>query len=171
MTSRKILLIGKRGSGKTSLARRLVYRAFGSDYHSTLGVDIYAYTMTADRLNGGAEDLRLMIWDTQGEIEKRIFGHPYFQGTAAICIVADATSTDAIQTMIELAHICDVEAAGRPCMLLCNKIDLLPGGQEPEWPPAFDRKRWPLFLTSAKDDINVSEAFEHAARAIVRRGL
>jgi small GTP-binding protein len=171
MSSRKMILIGKGGSGKTSLARRLVFRAFGSDYHSTLGVDIYSYVVTAERLQHGAEDLRLMLWDTQGEIDKRIFGHPYFQGTSAVCIVADATSREGLQTMVELAHISDVEAAGRPCILLCNKVDLLETGQEPEWPANFDRRRWPLFMTSAKDDVNVTEAFEYTARAIARRGL
>ena len=112
-----------------------------------------------------------MIWDTQGEIEKRIFGHPYFQGTAAVCIVADATSPDAIETMVELAHICDVEAAGGPasCCAIrstCSHLD-----SERGLAASFDIKRWPLFLTSAKDDINVTQAFEHTANAIVRRGL
>jgi small GTP-binding protein len=171
MISKKMLLIGKRGSGKTSLVRRLVFRAFGSDYQSTLGVDIYSSVVPAGRLSAGPEDLRLMIWDTQGEIEQRIFGHPYFQGTSAVCIVGDATNRDALEAMRDLALKCDAEATALPCILLCNKSDLLEAGQTPEWPAAFDPKRWPLFMTSAKDDINVTEAFEHTAKAIVRRGL
>ena len=171
MISKKMILIGKRGSGKTSLARRLVFRAFGADYHSTLGVDIYSYDIEAGRLTEGTADLRLMIWDTQGEIEKRIFVHPYFQGSAAICIVGDATSQDVLATMIELARECDDKTGGVPCVLLCNKVDLLDQRQQPDWPVAFDPKRWPLFMTSAKDDINVTEAFEYTANAIARRGL
>ncbi len=171
MISKKMILIGKRGSGKTSLARRLVYRAFGSDYRSTLGVDIYSYTVAADRLKGGSDDLRLMIWDTQGELDQRIFSHPYFQGTSAVCIVGDAVNHDALVTMFELALKCDAHSGGLPCILICNKCDLLAPAQQPEWPVSFDPKRWPLFMTSAKEDINVTEAFEQTANAIVRRGL
>ena len=135
-----------------------------------VGVDIYAHTVPAKCPAGATATFRLMIWDTQGEIDKRIFTHPYFQGSAAVCIVGDVTSPDALASMNELALISEVEAAGRPCILLSNKVDLLEPGTEPEWPMGFDRKRWPLFLTSAKDDIQVTEAFLHAAKAIIRRG-
>lgn len=169
MIARKMILIGQRNAGKTSLARRLVLRTFEADYLSTLGVDIYTYTVEASRI-AAAQDLRLTIWDTQGEIDKRIFAHPYFQGAAAVGIVGDVTSATSLEKMVELASICDVEAAGRPCVLLCNKIDLLADGAVP-YPARLDRKRWATFETSAKDDVNVTQAFEHAARAIVRRGL
>ena len=169
MIARKMILIGQRNAGKTSLARRLVLRTFESDYLSTLGVDIYTYTVAGARV-GSTDDVRLTLWDTQGEIEKRIFSHPYFQGAAAIGVVGDVTSASSLDRMVELASICDVEAAGHPCVLLCNKIDLLEGAAVP-YPPKLDRKRWATFETSAKDDVNVTQAFEHAARAIVRRGL
>jgi small GTP-binding protein len=169
MISRKMILIGQRNAGKTSLARRLVLRTFESDYLSTLGVDIYTYTVPAARI-GAPEDVRLTLWDTQGEIDKRIFGHPYFLGSAAVGIVSDVTSATSVAHMVELALIADVEAPGRPCILMCNKTDLLEGSS-PDYPANLDPKRWAMFETSAKDDINVTQAFEHAARAIVRRGL
>ena len=169
MIARKMILIGQRNAGKTSLARRLVLRTFESDYLSTLGVDIYTYTVAASRI-GAAEDVRLTLWDTQGEIDKRIFAHPYFQGAAAIGVVGDVTSPGSLDRMIELASICDVQAAGRPCVLMCNKIDLLEGAAV-AYPARLDRKRWATFETSAKDDLNVTRAFEHAAHVIARRGL
>ena len=172
MISRKMILIGQRNAGKTSLVRRLVLRTFEADYHSTLGVDIYTHTVSAEKIGqGAASDLRLTLWDTQGEIDKRIFGHPYFQGSAAVGIVCDVTNQASLERMVELASICDVEAPGRPCVLLCNKVDLIEPGKELEMPAKFDPKRWAMFKTSAKDDLNVTEAFEHCARAIVRRGL
>ena len=172
MITRKVIMIGMREAGKTSLVRRLVHRTFRGDYHSTLGVEIHPYTVKAERLGEPVkEDLNLMLWDTQGEIDKRIFRHPYFLGSAGVCVVGDATDRASLEQMVELALICDVEAAGRPCVLLCNKVDLLESDQELALPASFDRKRWPVFKTSAKDDINVIEAYEHVARAIVRRGL
>lgn len=170
MITRKFIMIGMRDAGKTSLVRRVVLREFDADYLSTLGVDIYTLTIPADRLGEGAtEDIRLTIWDTQGEIGKRIFTHAYFQGAAAIGIVGDASDRGSLEHMLELAEICDVEAAGRPCVLICNKVDLLPPGTEPEFPAGFEPKRWPTFRASAKDDINVTAAFNHIARAILDR--
>jgi small GTP-binding protein len=172
MITRKMIMIGMRDAGKTSLVRRVVLRTFDTDYLSTMGVDIYTHTVPAARLGeGAAQDVRLTVWDTQGQIDKRIFKHPYFQGSSAIGIVGDAADRPSLERMVELALICDVEAAGRPCLLLCNKIDLLQTGQEPDWPANFDPKRWPLFKTSAREDVNVTEAFEYAARAVLRRGL
>ena len=81
------------------------------------------------------------------------------------------SSQEALATMLELARDCDDKAGGVPCVLLCNKVDLLAQGQQPDWPVVFDPGRWPHFLTSAKDDTNVTEAFEHTANAIARRGL
>ena len=172
MIARKMIMIGMRHSGKTSLVRRVALKEFDEEYLSTMGVDIYTHTIPAARLGeGAAQDVRLTVWDTQGQFDKRIFKHAYFQGSAAIGIVGDVTNRPSLEQMIELASICDVEATGRPCVLMGNKIDLLSPGQEPDWPANFDAKRWKMFKTSAREDINVTEAFEHAARTILRRGL
>ena len=170
MVARKLIVIGEQGVGKTSLVRRLVEREFHEDYLSTLGVDIYTYKVPAAKV-GAPSDLQLMIWDIEGQLGTKVFRHPYFQGAAGICVVGDLLRPSTLLRMQDLALICDVEAAGRPCILLANKTDQLPAGQPPEFPAEIDRKRWPLFLTSAKADENVVQAFEHVAKAIVRRGI
>ena len=39
----KIMLLGEIGVGKSSIAQRLVFNRFGTDYKPTLGVDVYTY--------------------------------------------------------------------------------------------------------------------------------
>ena len=43
MTAQKIMLLGEIGVGKSSIAQRLVFNRFGTDYKPTLGVDVYTY--------------------------------------------------------------------------------------------------------------------------------
>jgi small GTP-binding protein len=172
MLTRKVIVLGEPRVGKSSLVRRLVHRVFEADYLSTLGVDIYTHAFPATSLGTkAASDLRLMIWDPQGEIGTRIFKHPYFQGSAGVIVVGDVTRPDTLERMVDLALISDVEAPGSPCILMLNKMDLLEPGQEPILPQGHDAKRWATYKTSAKDDCNVTDGFEHLARAIVRRGI
>ena len=44
--SAKVMLLGDIGVGKSSLARRLVFDHFETDYKTTIGVDVLTYDLT-----------------------------------------------------------------------------------------------------------------------------
>ena len=87
MMSRKILLLGEMGVGKTSIARRLKFNTFGDRYKATIGADIYAYDVLPAPL--GIE-FEFLIWDTDGSYGEGVFRQYYAQQAEAAMIVADA---------------------------------------------------------------------------------
>ena len=68
----KVMLLGDIGVGKSSLARRLVFDRFESDYKSTIGVDV----LSCDVLTA-LGPLRLILWDTDGDFGMSIFETVY----------------------------------------------------------------------------------------------
>ena len=69
--SAKILLLGDIAVGKTSIAKRLVFDRFDSDYKTTIGVNVLSHEVTV--YDGGANKMRLVIWDTDGDFSQAIF--------------------------------------------------------------------------------------------------
>ena len=61
-TSKKIVLLGHFGVGKTSIIRKFVTNEFSSDYKVTIGVHILKKEVPVT--NG--EDVSLIIWDLEG---------------------------------------------------------------------------------------------------------
>ena len=65
MTSRKIMLLGDIGVGKSSIVQRLVFDRFNMVYKPTIGVDVYRYEVPA---SPGREAMSLIVWDTDGDL-------------------------------------------------------------------------------------------------------
>ena len=172
MIARKLMLLGDMGVGKTSLARRLVFKAFEQSYKPTIGVDIYRYLVelpaAGDRQ---AESVELIIWDTDGDIGENIFRHVYLQGATGALIVADSTRRKTLDSMVRLAEGFDDALPGRPYAMVINKADLIVPGADPDLPSQLQRARAPLVRTSALTGDNVAETFADIAKAIVRRSL
>ena len=61
--SKKIVLIGHFGVGKSSLIRRFVENTFTEDYKVTIGVHILKKEVTLPKSN---DDITLVIWDLEG---------------------------------------------------------------------------------------------------------
>lgn len=174
--TRKVIVLGSPGVGKTSLVRRLVHRVYEADYLTTMGVDIYPHVVDlAPPANKTTPRLRLTIWDSQGDLGHRIFKHPYFAGSVAVVVCAEITKRRTIDEMVALAHAAEVAAAGRPLACVLTKLDLLEAksgaAAEPDLPAVLTEGRWPLYRTSALADLNVAGTFAAIAGTIVRRGL
>ncbi len=58
MISRKVMLLGEIGVGKSSLARRLVEGVFDATYIPTIGVDVHRYALP-EPIDG--ETVRLIL--------------------------------------------------------------------------------------------------------------
>ncbi len=169
MTARKIMLLGEIGVGKSSIARRLVFDRFESDYKPTLGVDVYSYEIEPSESVDKGDAAKFIIWDTDGNFGDAILSHIYVKHAAGALIVGDVTRRTTLESMLQLGRSFLNALPGRYCSFLLNKSDL--GGTAAELPQALVHSQIPIVRTSAKTGENVKEAFLGAADAIRRRRL
>lgn len=170
MISRKILLLGEIGVGKTSLIRRLVHGRFETEYKSTFGVELYRVPITRAGPNGDTA-IELIVWDTDGNFGQSIFRHVYIKGASAALIIGDLKRRSTLETMVGLADGFQDALPGRHFSFIANKSDLLDDGEAPEFPAKLVDGRQPILLTSAKTGDNVEDSFIQAATSILRRDL
>jgi small GTP-binding protein len=168
MISRKLMLLGEIGVGKTSLIRRLVAGRFESEYKSTFGVELYRVPMTRAGPNGD-QAIELIVWDTDGHFGQSIFRHVYIKGASAALIIGDLKRRATLESMVALAECFQEALPGRHFSFIANKVDLVSGGETVELPTKLREARQPVLLTSAKTGANVEDTFIQAATSILRR--
>lgn len=167
MISKKLMLLGEMGVGKTSLVRRYVLNEFSRDYRPTMGVDIYRHKVSGIGPDG-KQMMELVIWDIDGNFGQSIFRHVYSRGSSAALIIGDLTRAQTLESMVGLAQGFEENIPGRHYTLILNKSDAC-RMEDVTLPSAIaDRSTKPL-VTSALDGSNVELAFRQAAEAIYRR--
>src|SRR5690606_12013843 len=112
MISRKIMLLGEIGVGKTSLIRRLVEGHFETEYKSTFGVELYRVPITEAGPNRD-QAIELIVWDSDGNFGQSIFRHVYIKGASAALIIGDLKRRATIESMVGLAVGFTVDLQGR----------------------------------------------------------
>ncbi len=160
----KIMLLGDIAVGKTSLAKRLVFDRFDTDYKTTIGVNVLSHETLV-----GDEKMRLVIWDTDGDFSHAIFKTTYIVGASGAIVVADASRPATIEKMAALMEAFEERFPGRPVSAVLNKCDL--GAADPaalERPPLRFRE---LVRASALTGEGVAAIFGDMAKSILRRGL
>ncbi len=160
MISKKVVLTGPLGVGKTSLFNRFLYQRFSEEYLSTIGAKIDKKVLDID-----GRPLTLMVWDIAGEVTQKQVPLSYFLGASGIIYVFDlsrpATYLDMEQDLAYLRKILP-----EVCLkIVGNKTDLLE-------PPTLarvlkDLPHPPDALTSAKTGENVEALFQDLGRALL----
>lgn len=84
MISKKVILTGNFGVGKTSLFNRFVYDRFSDRYLTTIGVKVNKKVLEID-----GEELSILLWDIAGEVSQDKVPVSYFLGAAGIIYVFD----------------------------------------------------------------------------------
>ncbi len=168
MISRKLMLLGEIGVGKTSLIRRLVEGRFETEYKSTFGVELYRVPISRAGPNGD-QAIELVVWDTDGNFGQSIFRHVYVKGASAALIIGDLKRRATLDSMVTLAESFQEALPGRHFSFIANKADLIADGGAAELPARLQDARQPVLLTSAKTGTNVEDTFIQAATAILRR--
>lgn len=158
----KILILGDKRVGKTSIIKRYVYGKFFPNYQGGLGFDY----LTKD-LNLDSDTIKLQLWDTSkydGSMEK----YKYKNAMGAI-IVCD--NSNALEIAKQLKEHLDMKITFRdellPVILLINKIDLnnkLDDKQISAFCETNEFCGW--FATSAKDNINIDDSINYLVNII-----
>ncbi|CAF0893920.1 unnamed protein product [Rotaria sordida] len=167
----KILIIGDSGVGKSSLMVRFVDDIFTAAYITTIGVDFKMSTINVD-----GHECRIQIWDTAGQERFRVITSTYYRGADGVIIVYDVTNGESFANLkdwiTEMERHCDQTV---PKILVGNKDD-----DDNEMGKVVltsdarayaEQKNLPFFETSAKDNKNISLAFNEITRLALKRRL
>ncbi|MCB0705992.1 MAG: GTP-binding protein [Saprospiraceae bacterium] len=152
MLSKKIILTGSLGVGKTSLFNQFLYQRFDEKYLTTIGVKVDKKTVM---VNG--RELSLLVWDIAGEIKQDKVPRTYFLGSSALIYVFDLTRPTTYSNMLEDLKYLKMITPGVVIRVIGNKIDLVDleklNDILDKVPATID------FTTSAKTGENVENVF------------
>ncbi|MBN2615047.1 MAG: GTP-binding protein [Bacteroidales bacterium] len=160
MIKKKISMLGSFAVGKTSLVQRFVRSIFSEKYHTTIGVKIDQKIIQINH-----EEVNLLLWDIHGEDEFQKVKPAYVMGSSGLFIVMDGTRRKTLDIGLELLEMAQKVAGDIPFVVLMNKSDLKESweitGEEIQ---ELKDKGMEVWLTSAKEDTNVEEAFTSLAK-------
>uniref|UniRef100_A0AAZ3SD70 Uncharacterized protein n=1 Tax=Oncorhynchus tshawytscha TaxID=74940 RepID=A0AAZ3SD70_ONCTS len=196
MTSRKkvllkVIILGDSGVGKTSLMNQYVNRKFSNQYKATIGADFLTKeVMVDDRLVTMQSAVptcfnmstivpvpnKAKIWDTAGQERFQSLGVAFYRGADCCVLVFDVTAPNTFKTLDSWRDEFLIQASPRdpenfPFVVLGNKIDLenrqVTTKRAQAWCQSKDNI--PYFETSAKEAINVEQAFQTIARNALKQ--
>ncbi len=154
--SKKIVILGHFGVGKTSLVRQFVESAFSEDYLVTVGVHVKKKTVTLD-----TTQINLIIWDIEGNTSIAKARESYLLGTHGFMYVFDITHPETYENIAEEMAFLSTKYPTIPVCFVGNKADLF----SEEFTKDFFKENHfsNCFFTSAKTGENVAETFREIA--------
>lgn len=172
--SKKILLIGDPGVGKTSLVRKFVYDIFDDKYLSTFGTKVTHKQMKISNPNNDSNiDLSLAIWDIMGQDEFQMFHQTAFKGSKGAFLICDLTRRDTLESLLNWITRLYKVTNEIPVVLIGNKCDLSNKiqFQIKDINDILSSFNFPVFLASAKTGKNVESSFHTLGRNILSKFL
>ncbi len=155
--SKKVVILGHFGVGKTSLIRRFVSDQFSDQYRVTIGVHISKKVVHLT----DEDSVSLILWDLEGTDRLDQIREAYLLGTHGVIFVFDINRPSTFQNLKEDLEIVKSKIHDRPTVVIGNKKDLVP---EEEVSSLLEEHHIPYdYLTSAKTGETVEEAFLHLA--------
>lgn len=155
----RIAIIGDSTVGKSSLMENYFDGTITPGILSTIGIDMRTKTITVND-----KTVKIQVWDTAGQERFRVITTSYYRSASALLLVY------AIDDIISFQHITSWINSVRehcnsniPIVLIGNKLDLNSKRiVTTEMGKALaDELKIPFFEVSAKNSINVIEAFNH----------
>jgi small GTP-binding protein len=158
--SKKVILTGSFGVGKTSLFNKFLFEMFSDKYLTTIGVKVNKKSVQV-----GNDEVSILLWDIAGEISQDKVPTSYFLGASGVIYVADLTRpstfanlTQDIKYLKGILPNAIIETVG-------NKLDLVEKSKINELESTFN-----IHLdhyTSAKNGDNVEALFHTIASKLI----
>jgi small GTP-binding protein len=165
----KVLILGDGSVGKSSFLLRYIEDTFTGNSMSTVGVDykIKLVQSTQDSLN-----IKLQIWDTAGQERFRSITKNYFKGSDGIMLIYDITNQPSFNSIKNWINQIKEYLEEEACITLVgNKIDLDSARKvsSQDGNKISNEFHFSFFEASAKENINVCEAFNNLTKEMVKR--
>lgn len=161
-TSKKIVLIGHFGVGKTSLIRRFVENTFSEDYKVTIGVHISKKTID---ISDGETFVSLIIWDLEGQDDIKKTRASYLLGTHGFIYVFDLSRPVTFENLDSEIKFLKENYPKIPIKVVGNKIDLVNKTYLTQYSSVF--KPFVDFFISAKTGSRVESLFSKLAKELI----
>jgi small GTP-binding protein len=162
IVSKKLILTGCFGVGKTSLFNQFLYSRFSEKYLTTIGVKVDKKVVKV-----GDREISLLIWDIAGEVDQDKVPKSYFLGASAIVYVFDLTRPSTwLNIESDIVYVKQIveDAIVR---VVGNKVDLVDDGQVENVKAKIAVQ--PEILTSAKTGENVEHLFHGIAEELLEK--
>lgn len=151
--SKKIVMLGHFGVGKTSLVRQFVDSAFSEDYLVTIGVQVKKKSLIVD-----GQPIDLIIWDIEGNMSLTQARKSYMLGAHGFIYVFDVTRPETFENLTDELQFLATHYPDVPREVVGNKTDLIVKDRIKDF---FDQDAFAgCVFTSAKTSDNVEAVFE-----------
>jgi small GTP-binding protein len=160
MISKKVILTGSFGVGKTSLFNQFIYQQFSDKYLTTIGVKVNKKTLTID-----GEEISLLVWDIAGEVAQDKVPASYFLGAGGIIYVVDLSRPMTLVNMKADLAFLEKLLPNTTIIVVANKKDLVTPADLEDMAQNLDVK-WD-FATSAKTGENVDALFLELGKRLI----
>ena len=160
----KILLVGDSDVGKTSLLSIYTDNKFPDTHLATIGVEFRVKTLIKRNFK-----VNLQIWDTAGQERFRSITKNFFYNADGILFVYDITNHESFEGVKIWIKESESFVTGFKKMLIGNKVDIEDERKVTKEEVERFCKETGIFTldTSAKNYMNINEAFETIANMIL----
>lgn len=159
--SKKIVLLGHYGVGKTSIIRQFVTNEFSTDYQVTIGVHILKKDISLKNMN-----ISLILWDIEGTNDLELIRSAYLLGSHAFIFTYDLCRPDTYKVLLTQIENLKQKYPECLCKVVGNKLDLIDNVDT----NSIDYKtilEHTDYLTSAKTGENIELLFNDLATSLV----
>lgn len=163
----KVIILGDSGVGKTSLMNQYVNKRFSTQYKATIGADFLTKEVETEE-----RPVTMQLWDTAGQERFQSLGVAFYRGADCCVLVFDVNSSKSFQALESWRDEFLIQASPHdpesfPFVVLGNKVDLDESKRQVTQKRALAwcqaKGNIPYFETSAKEAINVEQAFQTVA--------
>lgn len=157
--SKKVILVGHFGVGKTSLVSQFVHQKFSDHYLTTIGVKIDKKLVEFD-----GSKVNLILWDIAGETTSSKVPKNYIAGAQGILYVFDTSRPETYENITDDLFVLQKELPNVAVTVLGNKSDLV---DQASIEKISGQMSFDVLFTSAKSGENVEEAFKALTKRLL----